>query len=124
MRKSIYSDYIEPDDSADPTQALIDTPEPAERLHSEPLFPMGGTPFTPTSKCAHWCKKCSGSGVIGIDPETDEPVECPACFDPETKKGTGQSWPDAPFYCPICHRSGMDGRKATPHEVEPVAEAA
>ena len=120
-----WGDYVEPDMPADPTQALIDAPEPADRVFCEPLFPMGGTPFTPQSPCPHWCRLCSGSGVVGIDAETGKPVECPDCLDPATGKGTGESWPDEPFVCVVCHRSGMDGRRALPHEVEPLpAEAA
>lgn len=101
---------------ADPTQALIDAPEPAERIHLEPMLPLGGLPFTPKSRCPHYCKKCSGSGVVGIDPETNDPIECPVCG------GTGDSWPDDPFVCIICHRSGKDGRRAVPFGVEPPGE--
>lgn len=122
---SRWDGWVKPDlpksaSPPDPTQALIDAPEPTDRVHAEPIFPMGGTPFTPTSECPHWCKRCSGSGVIGIDGETGEAIECPDCLDESTGKGTGESWPDAPFVCVICHRSGMDGHPSIPLHVEPL----
>lgn len=119
MRKSRYSGYEEPDMPADPTQALIDAPLPADKIPAVPLFPMGGTPFTPSSKCAHWCKLCDGAGSL-VDFKTGKVYQCPDCLDPETEKGTGESWPDAPFYCPICHRHGLDGHPAVPRDVEPL----
>lgn len=99
---------------ADPTQVLIDTPEPAERTALEIMFPQGGTPFTPKSRCPHWCKLCDGAGSL-VEFETRKVHDCPDCG------GTGQSWPDAPFVCAVCHRSGKDGHRALPHEVDPPA---
>lgn len=127
-RKSdVWADWMPPgpkEETTGPTDAspsptFADAAEPAPRVHLEPMFPVGGTPFTPGSPCPHWCKRCSGSGVVGVD-ETGSPVECPDCLDVDTGKGTGESSPGAPFVCMCCDRSGLDGSRALPLDVEPL----
>lgn len=145
--RSRYANWIAPQSSADdaepdPTQELLDKPEPDPWTHLEPLFPMNGLPFTPTSECPHFCKRCRRSGVIHrcrtclgdgylVDLKTrrraticldcegtglgDEPVPCPDCGG----SGKADVPRGSPFVCMCCDDAGKDGTAALPLGVVP-----
>ena len=128
-KREVWADWAPPgpkqedpggDAPLDAPPSPADAADPAPKTHLVPLFPIGGLPYTPHSPCPHWCKRCSGSGVVGIDSESDAPVECPDCLDPSTGKGTGESRPGGDFVCMTCFRAGKDGSPALPLDVEPL----
>ncbi|WP_165251153.1 hypothetical protein [Paludisphaera soli] len=115
MRRARWADYCDADESVDPTQALLDKPEPEPWTHVEPLFPMNGLPFTPHSKCPHHCKLCGGAGSF-VDMAGAFFAECPEC------DGTGHGPVPAGsvFICMVCHQGGKDGHPALPRDVRPL----
>lgn len=113
MARSHWRNAIPDEPPADPTAVLLATPEPAERIKLEPLFPVDS--FTPLSRCPHHCARCGGDGGV-FDMAVGAPVVCPDCG------GSGHAGiPDGSWFCcMVCHRSGLDGTRAMPLGVKPL----
>lgn len=113
MRKPRWSDYPSDDHPGDETAALIAAPEPRDDPPAVPIFGVG--PFTPRSRCPHFCKLCRGHGSLVVH-ATGESLTCPDC------EGTGRGrLPEGSvLYCPVCDAHGMDGGRSLPLGVAPL----
>ncbi|MDG3008524.1 hypothetical protein [Paludisphaera mucosa] len=111
-RAAVWDDWTPP---PDPTQALIDVPYPSPWTELEPLFPMAGLPFTPSTPCPHRCKLCSGAGSFSTA-EGEFFAACPDCGG----TGAGPIPAGSTFVCMMCHAAGKDGTRALPLGVEPL----